>query len=132
MVNRIKEILYAHTELGIPITEVYQGGAINVPGTPAPEPPFVVVRGLEWSVGVGVARQKAYWVFIHDAFGTSYAHRIEPTLHVLSLELPALAPHNADGVHVTACTWEGDSEDLIDDGAHTVTKYGQFRITGHP
>ncbi len=97
-----------------------------------PDVPFIIIRAgaVDTRLGLAVAAQR-FFVYIHDAPG-SYVANIEPLLLLLGTELPKRAGVRYQGWSITACEYEGQSDDLTDQDKNTIMRYGQFRITGRP
>lgn len=117
--------------LAIPSTKVLSAGAygLTVPGVDTtPDTPFVIIRAGALDVRAA-GRSQRFFVYAHDRQG-SYATNIDPWLTKLGDELPTLAAVYFQGWYVTACEFEGLSDDLIDSDKGTAMKFGQFRVTG--
>lgn len=133
----LRRWLYEQTVslLAVPAAKVLEAGAwgLTVPGVDTtPEPPFTIIRGGTYDPrGRQVGRSQRFFLYVHDRQG-SYAANIEPMLLTLANGLPDRAPMNFNGWHITACEFEGTSDDLIDADKSTAMRYGQFRITGRP
>lgn len=76
--------------------------------------------------------QRVLTVWVHEDRNMGDYTRIDRSLKRLRTLLTSV-----EGVHVgpgdtwlTAITWEGDSDDLDDDEARTITRNAQFRLTG--
>lgn len=116
-----------------PNVKVMQAGTwgLTIPGVDTtPDPPFVLIRGGTYDPrGRQLGRSQRFQVWIHDRQG-SYLTNIEPNLLLLANVLPTRAPAVHLGWNVTACEFEGTSEDLYDPDKQTAMRYGIFRITG--
>jgi hypothetical protein len=92
--------------------------------------PLMILRWQNVVLGVGPVNQRLLQVWVHDR--PSDYERIDQTLKRLrtlisSLEAVRLG-NGATGLHTAI--WEGDSDDLRDDEVRTITRWGQFRLTG--
>lgn len=133
IILRIKDFLTANPALGITADKVLQSGSVGTPNVPKVQPPLIIVRMLDEAAGMGHVVRQPFWVWVHDAQGISYSHRIDPVLDGIRDYLTALPPAlSDDGWRIMDCLWEGASGDLVDDMMVTSTRYGQFRLTGHP
>lgn len=115
--------------------KILQAGtyAMNIPGVDTtPEPPFIMMRGGTWDPrGSQLGRSQRFQLWVHDAPG-SYTTNIEPILLALADGLPSRAPAVYKGWNITACEFEGTSDDLFDPDKQTAVRYGVFRVTGRP
>lgn len=92
--------------------------------------PMIVLRWGATVPGVGPIDQRTLQVWVHDKPG-SY-NTINDVLGRVRALLRPLVGVNVGGVDewITSINWRGDSDDLRDDEAGTITRNAEFRITG--
>ena len=92
--------------------------------------PFIVLRWQNVALGLAQVNQRILQVWVHDE--PADYERIDETLKRLRTLLGSIEAVRIDGGDAGLHTvlWEGDSDDLRDDEAGTITRWAQFRLTG--
>lgn len=89
---------------------------------------------LRWGINsLGLAKtavtKRTLTIWVHDEPG-DYSVKIDPTILRLRSLLPTLEGVSNGLGHVVAVEWNGDSEDLADDGHGTITRNVSFLLVG--
>ena|ERR1041385_7338539 len=111
------------TTLGIGSPNSFAGDV----DTPA-DRPFLQLRWGRNDVGLDVVTRRTLNIWVHDEDG-DYG-RIDSIVLRLRELLPTLEGMENGSGHLMAVEWTGDSEDLVDDGHKTITRYTSFSLVG--
>lgn len=91
--------------------------------------PHLILRMGAREPGIGQVFRRSLEVWAHDQPG-DYGI-IDGLLNRCRLVLEAIqAFHTEDGKWITCVEWQGDSEDLFDEGPGTITRNSSFLIIG--
>lgn len=109
----------------VPGTSIFAWGSVDTPSVR----PFVVCRfGLATPAFKAVGDRRAL-IWVHDE-GNDYT-RIDDTISSIKLVMTEVTHWlGSDGSHISQASWEGDSEDLVDDGHNTITKNTAYTLLG--
>jgi hypothetical protein len=112
--------------LGFDIDSTFTDHSVDTPQVR----PFMILRWQSVAVGIGPVNQRLLQVWVHDQ--PADYERIDQTLRRLRTLFGSLEAVRVDGGDAGLHTvlWEGDSDDLRDDEARTITRWAQFRLTG--
>lgn len=107
--------------------DFYDGQGIDA--DTVPPRPFVVVRWGLLSPGMNHVYRQQITLWAHDK-SADYSHHILPILRrVRALFGAVVAAPTANG-HINSIAWDGDSEDLFDEGFGTITRNSAYTIVG--
>ena len=112
--------------LGFTADNVFSDHSLDTPQVR----PLMVLRWQNVVVGIGPVNQRILQVWVHDR--PADYERIDQTLKRLRTLLGSIEAVRLDGGDAGLHTviWEGDSDDLRDDEVGTITRWGQYRLTG--
>jgi hypothetical protein len=106
---------------GITRQSVYSGDV----DTPV-QRPYIVLRWGTTNPGVDVSRQRSLVVWVHDQ-PNDYA-RIDRIIKRTRTVLTGIVARQTDVGWITAIDWLTDSDDLSDDGTHTILRTSAYNI----
>jgi hypothetical protein len=115
-------------DLGINEDSTFTQHTIDTPSVR----PLCILRWQNVVPGMGPVNQRLLQVWVHDDIAAGDYTRIDASLNRLRALLTGVEGVNvgAGGAWLSAIRWEGDSDDLDDDDARTITRNAQFRLTG--
>lgn len=93
------------------------------------ERPFLQLRWGRTDLGLDVATRRNLVVWVHDQPG-DYTLHIDPIIYRLRFLIPSLEGQATGTGYVMGAEWNGDSEDLADDGHKTITRNVSFSLVG--
>lgn len=106
----------------------YPNNAVDTPG----DDQFLILRWLDVSPGVVKGRgPRSLQVWAHDHSG-SYGVIDDMLKRVTEILLDMQQVQGADGFTVTQVDYNGESQDLYDDGFRTITRNVAFTVVSHP
>lgn len=114
--------------LGINVDSTFTQHTLDTPQVR----PLCILRWQNVVPGMGPVNQRLLQVWVHDDLSAGDYARIDASLNRLRTLLTSVAGVNVGPADawLSAITWEGDSDDLDDDDARTITRNAQFRLTG--
>jgi len=90
--------------------------------------PFLQLRWGVNSVGLDVSTRRSLVIWVHDKPG-DYT-KIDAIILRLRSLIPSLVPSQDTQGWLQGARWEGDSEDLTDDGHRTIARNTSFTLVG--
>lgn len=106
------------------VEETYGSNSVDSPR----EQCFIVLHWETTTAAFGSRGTTTLYVWVHDR-ERDYTRRIDPALTWVRETLTeSFHVLGADGVTLTCATWNGESDDLFDDGYGTIARYAQFTI----
>lgn len=91
--------------------------------------PHLILRMGSKDQGVGTVHRRDLQVWAHDEPGDYSV--IDDLLNRVRIVLTAVEAYQVtDGKWISCITWQGDSEDLYDDGPGTIVRNGSYIVTG--
>lgn len=95
--------------------------------TPLPRP-FLQLRWGVNAIGLDVSTRRSLVIWVHDQPG-DYS-RIDSIILRLRALIPTLVGTSDAQGYLQGVVWEGDSEDLTDDGHKTIARHTEFTLVG--
>lgn len=93
------------------------------------ERPFLQLRWGRNDIGLDVVTRRNLVIWVHDQPGDYTAH-IDPILFRLRAVITSLVGVAHTTGYLVEAEWNGDSEDLADDGHKTITRNTSFSLVG--
>jgi hypothetical protein len=90
--------------------------------------PFLQLRWGVNAIGLDVSTRRSLVIWVHDQPG-DYT-KIDAIIFRLRSLIPSLVPSRDAQGWLQGVTWEGDSEDLTDDGHRTIARNTSFTLVG--
>lgn len=90
--------------------------------------PFLQLRWGVNAVGLDVSTRRSLVIWVHDQPG-DYT-KIDAIISRLRSLIPSLVPSQDANGWLQGVVWEGDSEDLTDDGHRTIARNTSFTLVG--
>lgn len=90
--------------------------------------PFLQLRWGRNDEGISVVTKRQLTIWVHDVPG-DYT-RIDSIIVRLRSLLPELVGQSNGAGYLVEAEWNGDSEDLTDDGHQTITRNVSFTLVG--
>ena len=104
-------------------TSVYGTNSVDTPE----DQRFIIVRWLDHTQSFGLIGPRRVNIWFHDR-DQDYA-RIDAAIAIVKGVLgDAVHVTGVDGRTITQADWRGDSQDLIDDGFKTQTRYSGYDV----
>lgn len=91
--------------------------------------PFLNLRWSGTTPGLDTVVKRDLVIWVHDQPG-DYEAKVDPIIRRLRTLLPSLAGVVHPYGYLTVVEWNGDSEDLVDDGHGTIARTTTFTIVG--
>lgn len=90
--------------------------------------PFLQLRWGVNEIGLDVSTRRSLVIWVHDQPG-DYTE-IDAIILRLRALIPSLVPSRDANGWLQGVVWEGDSEDLTDDGHRTIARNTSFTLVG--
>lgn len=124
----VQQLVETDSELAsIGVQAVYGSNSVDS----APEDCFIVLHWETTTKAFGLVGSPQLTVWVYDK-ERDYSLRIDPAIdRVKTIFTEAVHVPGSDGITLTAATWNGDSDDLFDDGYNAITRTASFSLSGH-
>lgn len=90
--------------------------------------PFLQLRWGVNAIGLDISTRRSLVIWVHDQPG-DYT-KIDNIILRLRTLIPSLVPSQDGNGWLQGVVWEGDSEDLTDDGHRTIARNTSFTLVG--
>jgi hypothetical protein len=93
--------------------------------------PFIEVRAGSLTPAVGSAVRQPFYVYAHVEPGSALA--VDTILAAVKVAMTLSTPDkNGAGPVIMECRWDGESDDLFDDGYGTTVRYATYALVSSP